>query len=207
MGNKQSDKEEKKQYQIIKTIPIVGHAYSYARAFVYLHKKDSVEFKHSLDGLFKLDLLTITHPEYGRKTLADIKDAINSAKNDQDVGIWIGKRPIGGDFNPISISVPGGVDANHWAAMINGVVYHVQGKVTKINIDITTSEKIKNSFTWTHKGGEVRKTQSKFSNFCRDFEDKWAKKYSLFALHKDKDKINCQTFVTDLLMFNQQEDD
>ncbi|CAF4054907.1 unnamed protein product, partial [Adineta steineri] len=73
---------ERKAFNIIKAIPVVGQAYGAVRSVVYAAKGDVYEAKHSV-AMDLADLNPLRIPK-------NLAHGIASVTNDLDSGVWIG---------------------------------------------------------------------------------------------------------------------
>jgi len=133
MGNKNSDETEKKVFNVVKTIPIVGWIYRAPRAIVYAAKKNKGEVMRC--GQFDL-----------AEELNPIKKVYNLTKNSvalgfkYEQGIWLGTRPLSGlSGNPIDLSISPGADLRHYSLMCNGVIYELKEKYSDKTSKIVNS--------------------------------------------------------------------
>lgn len=183
---------ERKAFDIIKAVPIVGHAYGAVRGAIYAASGDVNEAKHSVI----LDLADL-NPLRIPKNLAH---GIAGATNDLDKGAWIGKRPIGKQL--VGLNISPGVDGYHWCIQINGVIYQLG--VNKDNeIRIRISSKSERS-SWYKDDCKIyswyllKKDLPDFDpevlkDFAKSFEDR---EFRLFI--PTGGKMNCQSFTTQI---------
>ncbi|CAF4370070.1 unnamed protein product [Didymodactylos carnosus] len=181
---------ERKAFNIIKAVPVVGHAYGAVRGVVYAAKGDMHEAKHSVI----LDLADL-NPLRVPKNLAH---GIASVTNDLDVGAWIGRRPVG--KQPLGLNISPGIDGSHWCIQINGIIYQL-GLDKDHDIKIRISSKSEKSswyerdckaFSWYLIQKDLPYSDPEgLRNYAKSFED-----CEYRALIPMGGKMNCQSFVT-----------
>ncbi len=118
MGNKHSDQEEEKYFNIIKNVPLISLIYRPIRAKVYQFKGNQEQVNKCWQ--FKLSNL------YWGKCLKNLIVAVNALNKDMEKGIWIGKRTLKKAL--FGATFKGGIDLMHWAVMIEGVVDQLSDK-------------------------------------------------------------------------------
>ncbi|CAF3310936.1 unnamed protein product, partial [Rotaria sp. Silwood2] len=181
---------ERKAFNIIKTVPVLGQAYGAMRGLVYAAQGDIPEARHSVS----LDLADLNPLRMPR----NLANGIISATNDLEQGAWIGKRPIGRAF--IGLNILPGVDGLHWSIQINGVIYQlVLDKNNQVKVLISSKneraewyERDCKEYSWYLMQKELSYFDSEeLRNYAKSFE---AQEYQRFIATGDK--INCQSFVT-----------
>ena len=185
--NKQrSDQTERKAFDIIKKVPIIGLAYRIGRAIVYKIKDEQEEITYSLT----LDVANLNPI----RIVTGIPRAIMNATHNYDDGVWIGKRSL--KKCTIGITLSPNVDLWHYAIMIRGIVYHVQGSIELVFIDVDNDSNLKKSFEWTFITHDIIKTDSEIKKYIENFD------YFDYSIVPNKvDDLNCQTFTKNLLSF------
>ena len=116
---KASEQREKKAFDIVKQVPVLGWAYRGVRAGVYYAKGNKQEVKNSCNFDLSSELNII-------KKGANIGKGIAACTTNYSKGIWIGRRPLG--YSPVKITGIPNYSLEHWAVMINGRIYEVLGK-------------------------------------------------------------------------------
>jgi hypothetical protein len=186
-----SDEKERKAYEIIRLIPAVGLGYKLVRGIVYKAKGDKEEVINS----FTFDIANLNP----FRLVTRLSKAWEDYGHSYDEGIWIGKRSLGKCL--FGVSVFPKYDAWHYAIMIQGIVYHIQGTKEEIKIEISDDLNLKKSFQWfligTH---SPRQTNEEIKEECQKFEHANRKNYKLLPNEKNS-KHNCQTFVKHILKF------
>ena len=108
--------KERKRFDIIKQIPVVGLVYRVGRAFKFKMKNDDEEVTHSLT----VDLANLNPI----KVASGITRAALNLPHNYNDGIWIGKRSL--KKCKIGLTIKPITDLWHYAIMIRGIVYHVK---------------------------------------------------------------------------------
>ncbi|UJR10991.1 hypothetical protein I4U23_015175 [Adineta vaga] len=181
---------ERKAFNIIKAVPVVGHAYGAVRGVVYAAKGDKSEAKHSIE----FDLADLNPLRIPKNLVHGIQNATHSLEE----GAWIGRRAL---FNqPLALNISPGIDGFHWCIQINGIIYQL-GVDKDHNIKIRISSKTeKNAFyerdckeyTWFLIQKELPDFDAEqLRIYAKSFEDR---EYRLFIAVGGK--MNCQSFVT-----------
>ncbi|CAF3694176.1 unnamed protein product [Rotaria sp. Silwood1] len=184
---------ERKAFNIIKTVPVLGQAYGAMRGLVYAAQGDMPEARHSVS----LDLADLNPLRIPR----NLANGIVSATNDLEQDAWIGKRPIGRAF--IGLNILPGVDGLHWSIQINGIIYQlVLDKNNQVKVLISSKneraewyERDCKEYSWYLIQKELPYFDSAvLKNYAKSFE---AQEYQ--RLIATGDKINCQSFVTRII--------
>jgi hypothetical protein len=181
---------ERKVFNIVKAVPVVGHAYGAVRGAVYAAKGDFSEAKHSI-ALDLADLNPLRIPK-------SLVHGIQSAANKLDDGVWIGRRPL--FKQPLALNVSPGIDGSHWCIQINGIIYQLgldKEHEVKVRISSTTEksafyESDCKEYSWYL----IQKVLPDLDTdtlkvYAQSFEDR---EYRMFVAIGGK--INCQAFVT-----------
>lgn len=181
---------ERKAFNIIKAVPVVGQAYGFVRGAVYSAKGDKHEAKHSIT-MDLADLNPLRMPK-------NLTNGIISAANELDEGAWIGRRPIGHQL--LSLNIGPGIDGTHWCIQINGVIYQL-GLDKNHDIKIRISSKTEKTawyeqdckeYSWCRIQKELPYFDPEaLRDYAKSFEDS---EYRAFIALGDK--INCQSFTT-----------
>ena len=183
---------ERKAFDIIKAVPIVGHAYGAVRGVVYAASGDTDEAHHSVT----FDLADF-NPLRIPKNLAH---GIAGAVNNLEKGAWIGKRPIGKQI--VGLNVSPGVDGYHWCIQINSVIYQLGvNKENDIRIRISSKNEKRDHYESDCKVYSWYLLQSELPNFDPEVLRNYAKsfeerKFQLFIPLGGK--MNCQSFTTQI---------
>ena len=173
---------EKKTLNILGSIPLVGGVFKLASKGV-LH----IVGEKELAAGIHLDVADLFNPI--RMFTEPVRQIVNSTK-DYKKNIWIGKRSLG-KFG-VGLSFSTGTDLFHYAIMIDGFVYHVQGNKSNFKIEVSDNQDLINSFQWYSPGiNYSKKTTEGLKKLCADLEK--TLNYGLIPLAKNK--ANCQTFV------------
>jgi hypothetical protein len=126
---------------------------------------------------------------------------IIGACKDYDEGIWIGKRSLG--KHGIAFTNGPGIDVYHYAIMIDGTVFHIQGTKEEKHVfyvEISDHRLLKNSFVWYPTSSKKCKNQrgsNELKKYAKELER--SNKYSVVPV--DDETENCQTFVIEMLRF------
>lgn len=183
---------ERKAFDIIKSVPGVGHAYGIVRSAVYTATGDADEAKHSVT----FDLADLNPLRIPRNLGHGIANAIN----DITKGAWIGKRPIGKQFLGLNISP--GIDGYHWCIQINGIIYQLAAnRDNEIKIRISSKDE---KSQWYEQDCKIYswyllKTDlpdfdpEVLKNYAKSFED-----YKFQLLVPTGETFNCQSFTTQM---------
>jgi hypothetical protein len=186
-----SDEKERKAYEIIRLIPVVGLGYKVVRGIVYKAKGDKEEVINS----FTFDIANLNP----FRLVTRLSKAWHDLSEPYDTGTWIGKRSLSKCL--FGVSVFPKYDAWHYAVMIQGIVYHIQGTKKEIKIEISDDLNLKKSFQWFMIGTHSpRQINEEIIEECQKFEHANRKNYQLFPDEKNS-KHNCQTFVKHMLKF------
>ena len=181
---------ERKAFNIIKAVPVVGHAYGAVRGVVYAAMGDKSEAKHSIE----LDLADLNPLRIPKKLVHGIQNATHNLEE----GVWIGRRAL--FKQPLALNITPGIDGFHWCIQINGVIYQLgvnKDRDIKIHISSKTEkaehyERDCKEYSWyliqkalpDFEPGELRA-------YAKSFEEL---EYRMFLALGDK--MNCQSFVT-----------
>ncbi|CAF0908947.1 unnamed protein product [Adineta steineri] len=181
---------ERKAFNIIKAIPVVGQAYGAVRSVVYAAKGDVYEAKHSV-AMDLADLNPLRIPK-------NLAHGIASVTNDLDSGVWIGRRPIGGQ--PLGLNISPGIDGTHWCIQINGVIYQLGvNKDHKIKIRISSTNEKRSWYENDCKEYSWYLLQKELPYFDPEELRIFAKSYEereFRLLIATGGKMNCQAFTT-----------
>ena len=183
---------ERKVFNIIKTVPIVGLVYGAIRGVVYAANGDTDEAYHSVI----LDLADLNPLRIPR----NLVHGIASVTNDLDKGVWIGKRPIAKQL--IGLNISPGVDGYHWCIQINGVIYQLSAnKDYVVQVRIHSKTEKKSLYESDCKVYSWYLLQSELPNFnpevLRDYAKSFEeRKFQLFIPLGGK--MNCQSFTTQI---------
>ena len=183
---KHFDEVERKVFEILKLIPLVGFIYRPFRALFYrLIRKDTEEFIYSLT----FDVSNL----FQRRFSYELLTACTSFKATYNEAIWIGRRSLKLSFG---FSTRVKYDIWHYAIMINGTVYHLQGDKTIINVEQSNEVKLKKQFQWKLFNEKLKLEifEDNIKKKCKEFEEKFTQSYSLIP-NEMKNKHNCQTFI------------
>ena len=182
------DEKERKVFNIIKRIPVVGLVYRAGRAIVYKIKNDDEEVTYSLTvDIANLNPIRIVN---------EIFRATQNTAHNYDEGVWIGKRSLG--KHKIGLTIKPHTDLWHYAIMIRGIVYHVHGATEFVKIQESEDKNLKKGFEWTFiaDSNHILKSNDEIKNEIKVFE---FHRYDYLPTWEDE--ANCQTFVSHLLSF------
>ena len=188
-----SDKVEKKVFNIVRNVCLVGPIYGFIRSCVYIHKKKYDEAQRCAN----VDLLAQINPV---KNITNVLRNVVNAFGSEDEGVWVGYRPIAWNKNPYGIAISPGIDVHHYAVMIRGIVYQISAasKDSYIQVDIYGRESTeKDTFTWTsicQSNDSIAETDQEIMNYAKHRSGFNGSKYHLT-------KKNCQDFVKAMLCF------
>ena len=180
------EEKERKRFNLIKQIPVVGLVYRAGRAFKFKMQNDDEEVTHSLT----VDLANLNPI----KVASGITRAALNMSHSYNHGIWIGKRSL--KKCKIGLTIKPNADLWHYAIMIHGVVYHVRTGTEYINIETSEDANLKKSFDWNFVTDDIIKTNEELSECIENFT---CIKYSLRP--STINEGNCQTFVNYMLSF------
>ncbi|UJR11753.1 hypothetical protein I4U23_015934 [Adineta vaga] len=180
---------ERKVFNIVKRIPVLGNTYGLVRGAVYELAGDRDEAKNSMEMDFA-DLNPLRMPRNLMNGLIDLTSNV-------DKGIWIGKRTLGGN-QPFGLTFSPGADVHHWCIQIDGIIYELGGSKSQVSISIiskdndpTTYVSYCKRFSWTMLTGRSSSvSESRLRDFAKSFEQ-----YRYQAVLPIGDTVNCQTFV------------
>ena len=111
------DSIEKRIFNGLKYIPLLGWAYLVLRFVVFSLKRNFTEAVYCLT----VDVPSIFNP---LRALCQLIRHCNSTTKDQSKGFWIGKKPILSYF-PIAATIGPGLDLFSWVVMIDGQIYQL----------------------------------------------------------------------------------
>jgi hypothetical protein len=145
-------------------------------------------------GSLHFDLTNLINPI---KWVSEPFRHIMGAIKDYDKNIWIGRRSLGAWGFGFSL-IPG-VEAYHYAIMIDGLVYQldVNKKRFWLKTDISSDKLVINSFQWYPITGRNHRSQNQLKEFAMNYE----KKFVYRVVPTDEIEANCQTFVKDMLKY------
>ncbi|CAF0832481.1 unnamed protein product [Adineta ricciae] len=181
---------ERKAFNIIKAVPVVGHAYGAVRGVVYAAKGDRSEAKHSIE----LDLADLNPLRIPKKLVHGIQNATHNLEE----GAWIGRRAL--FKQPLALNITPGMDGFHWCIQINGVIYQLgvdKDRDIKIHISSRTEktayyERDCKEYSWYLIQNELPAFDAdELRAYAKSFEDL---EYRMFLALGNK--MNCQSFVT-----------
>ncbi|CAF1355701.1 unnamed protein product [Adineta steineri] len=183
---------ERKLFDIVKRVPIAGFGYGAIRGATFALAGDADEAKYS----WEMDVADLNPLRMPRNMINGI---INS-QYDLAEGIWIGKRSL--SDQPFSLTFVPGSDVYHWCIQIDGIIYELGGSKQRVEISIISEHnnptKYKSHckrFSWTKL--EPGRSSSVSDETLRDYA-KAFEKYTYLAVLPSGNKINCQTFVSDM---------
>ena len=183
---KPSEERERKAFDLIKTIPVVGLVYRAGRAMTFKMKKDQEEVIHSLT----IDVANLNPI----RVASELTRAVFNTAHEYDKGVWIGKCSI--LKCKIGLTIKPNTDLWHYAIMIKGLIFHVPGVNEFIRIEESDDLNLKKSFEWRFFTNKIIKTEDEIKRTTRNFE---SFKYKIIP--KWQDEANSQTFVTFMLSF------
>ncbi len=139
------------------------------------------------------DLTNIINPI---KWVSEPYRHIVGAFKDYNKNIWMGRRSL--NEYGLGFSLIPGVEAYHYAIMIDGVVYQIDvTKKTSLRVDISSEKSMINSFQWYPVSGKNFRTKKELSDFAAHFE----KSFIYKVIPTGDIDANCQTFVKDLFKY------
>ena len=181
---------ERKAFNIIRAVPIVGHAYGAVRGIVYAAAGDKDEAYHSVI----LDLADLNPLRIPR----NLAHGIASVTNDLEKGVWIGKRPIARQL--VGLNISPGVDGYHWCIQINGIIYQLRAN-TDCEVTIIIRSKTEHKaqyesdckvYSWYLLQRDLPDFDPEvLKAFAKSFEER---KFQLIL--PVGGKLNCQSFST-----------
>lgn len=139
------------------------------------------------------DLTNIINPI---KWISEPYRHIVGAIKDYDKNIWMGRRSL--NEVGLGFSLIPGVEAYHYAIMIDGTVYQIDvWKKSELKVNISRDKSMIDTFQWYPVSGKNVRTKDELKKFTIDFE----KRFIYKVVPTGEIEANCQTFVKDLFKY------
>jgi len=144
-----------------------------------------------------IDAAAAGHTIMGPRVIRNMVQIIQQAAGDLSSHIWIGKRSIEGV--PVGITIIPGHDGFHWAILVNGYLYHINGEGTPettfmYHEDADTHDSDEaNKYDWFRLNCSFDEGIMGREQLCREVDAYWQDEAYSVLTH------NCQHVVRDIL--------